>query len=98
MKLGSLLTFVMVLFSHPSNGDNWPRFRGPEGTGVCRESGLPATWSATENVRWKTSLPGPGMSSPVVWGDRIFLTDAMDKEGHKRALVCFARKAGKELL
>src|SRR5207244_5161731 len=43
------------------------------------------------------ALPGPGMSSPIVWGDRLFLTQALDKEGHQRALLCFDRKDGKEL-
>src|SRR5690606_21981797 len=42
--------------------------------GISPEGGLPLKWSATENVRWKTALPGPGHSSPIVWGERIFLT------------------------
>src|SRR5713226_757237 len=43
--------------------DNWPQWRGPDGTGQCREKNLPVKWSADgENIRWKTSLPGPGMS------------------------------------
>jgi outer membrane protein assembly factor BamB len=54
--------------------DNWPQFRGPSAQGISTETGLPLRWDATTNVRWKTALPGPGHSSPVVWGDRIFLT------------------------
>jgi outer membrane protein assembly factor BamB len=53
--------------------DNWPQFRGPH-QGHSLETGLPLKWSATENVLWKTPLPGPGHSSPVIWGDRVFLT------------------------
>jgi outer membrane protein assembly factor BamB len=53
---------------------NWPRFRGPEGRGVSMDTRLPDRWSATENVEWKTDLPGRGWSSPVVWGNRVFLT------------------------
>lgn len=79
--------------------DNWPRWRGPEGTGQSKEKNLPLKWAAEGNasIRWKTELPGPGMSSPIVWGDRIFLTQALDKDGKQRALLCFDRKDGKEL-
>lgn len=51
----------------------WPRFRGPDGTGVSTDP-VPLHWSATENVKWRLDLPGPGSSSPIVWGDRVFLT------------------------
>lgn len=56
---------------------NWPGHRGPDGRAVSRETGLPVNWSTTDNVRWKTALPGTGHSSPIVWGDRIFLTTAI---------------------
>src|SRR5438309_10649691 len=77
--------------------DNWPAWRGAEMTGQCKERNLPTKWSAEENVRWKTPLPGPGMSSPIVWGDRIFLTQALDREGSRRALLCFDRQDGRQL-
>lgn len=57
---------------------NWPQFRGPGGQGISAETGLPLTWSASENVVWKTPIPGRGHSSPVVWGNRIFLTTAVE--------------------
>jgi hypothetical protein len=63
-----------LTFGQPISGQNWPQFRGPESLGVSPERGLPLRWSATENVRWKTALPGPGHSSPIVWNERIFLT------------------------
>ncbi|MEX2168625.1 MAG: PQQ-binding-like beta-propeller repeat protein [Pirellulales bacterium] len=53
---------------------NWPQFRGPGSRGVAGGANLPDRWSATENVAWKTDVPGRGWSSPIVWGDRIFLT------------------------
>lgn len=56
--------------------DNWPQWRGPGGLGIA-EGTYPDTWSATENVAWKTEIPGRGHSSPVVWGDRIFLTTSI---------------------
>jgi outer membrane protein assembly factor BamB len=57
--------------------DSWPQWRGPLGTGVAPDARPPVEWSDTKNIRWKTVLPGRGNSSPVVWGDRIFLTTAI---------------------
>ncbi len=57
---------------------NWPQFRGPEGQGITRETGLPLEWTDTKNVLWKTEVPGRGHSSPIVWGNRIFLTTALE--------------------
>ena len=54
--------------------DNWPQFRGPNASGVSTNINLPDKWSATDNVAWKTDLPGRSWSSPIVWGDRVFLT------------------------
>ncbi len=55
-------------------GDHWPQFRGPGARGVADQEGLPSSWSATENVVWKREVPGRGWSSPIVWGDALFLT------------------------
>jgi outer membrane protein assembly factor BamB len=55
----------------------WPQWRGPLGTGVAPDGNPPLTWSESENVRWKTPIPGEGHSTPVVWGDRVFLTTAI---------------------
>ncbi|HSF16149.1 MAG TPA: PQQ-binding-like beta-propeller repeat protein, partial [Vicinamibacteria bacterium] len=70
-----LTTSLIVLLSAATMlvaDDNWPQFRGSGG--VVEDPTLPETWSATENVKWKASIPGRGWSSPVVWGDLIFLT------------------------
>jgi outer membrane protein assembly factor BamB len=56
---------------------NWPQFRGPGSTGVSDDRALPDRWSTTENIAWKTAIPGRGWSSPVVWGDRIFVTSVV---------------------
>src|SRR6266568_3161973 len=56
---------------------NWPQFRGPGARGLGASSNLPEHWSATENVAWKAEIPGRGWSSPIVWGDRVFLTTAV---------------------
>jgi len=66
----------------------WPRWRGPSGQGVASGSGYPDRWSAEENVLWRVAVPGDGNSSPIVWGDRIFLTTAHDG-GRRRSVLCF---------
>ncbi len=65
--------------------ENWPRFRGPDASGVADDDPrLPDTWSKTENVKWAAAIPGWGWSSPIVWGKRVFLTSAVsDKEYEK---------------
>jgi outer membrane protein assembly factor BamB len=59
------------------DAQQWPQFRGPGATGVAEGAALPDTWSTTQNVKWKTAIPGQGWSSPIAWGDRIFLTSAI---------------------
>ncbi len=89
-----LLGFLFV--TAPAWADNWPAWRGPNGTGISDERNLPIRWSATENIRWKAALPEPGNSTPVIWGDRVFLTQSLDK-GKRRALIAFDRANGKPL-
>jgi len=96
----SFLVFLAALFAV---GADWMQFRGPGGSGVSDEKGLPDSWSSKENIVWRTDLPGPGTSSPIVVGKRIYLTcytgyglkegkDGMDKL--MRHLVCIDRAKG----
>lgn len=55
----------------------WPQFRGPGGTGFLDEARLPTTWSATSSVAWSVEIPGRGWSSPITWGDQVFVTSAV---------------------
>ncbi len=57
--------------------ENWPQWRGPYGTGAAPNANPPVEWSEAKNVRWKVAVPGKGHSTPIVWGDRIFLTTAV---------------------
>ncbi|MBN2243873.1 MAG: PQQ-binding-like beta-propeller repeat protein [Acidobacteria bacterium] len=67
--------FLALLLSLPwALAENWPQWRGPSSSGVSGSSGLPTHWNAEEHVKWKASLAGLGASSPIVWGDRIFVT------------------------
>lgn len=74
---------------HASGDENWPQFRGPQVMGQSDGAGLPERWSATENIAWKTRIPGTGWSSPVVWEGRVYLTTAVSEareEEHKKGL------------
>ena len=98
MKIAQWLTStaLLVLTRGSSLAENWPQFRGPGGQGVATEKNLPLKWSATENVAWKTALPGESWSSPVVWGDRVFVTTATDG-GESCRVVSLERKTGRIL-
>ena len=92
--LGILLCSLFCLAACDSvQAENWMRFRGPTGQGLSNETNLPVTWSATESVKWKTSLPGKGWSSPIVYEDLIFLT-ASTEEGVSCQVICLNRKDG----
>jgi outer membrane protein assembly factor BamB len=72
---------------------DWPQFRGPLGQGHSTSKGVPITWSETENIAWKTPIPGRGWSSPAIQGDQIWLTTAVD-EGHTLRAICLDRASG----
>ncbi|MBM4039953.1 MAG: hypothetical protein FJ290_15730 [Planctomycetes bacterium] len=78
---------------------NWPQWRGPTCTGVTDEKGFPTTWGGKEgaNVLWKAELPKneESPSSPIVWGDRVFVTVSLREDGHR--VACYARADGKLL-
>jgi outer membrane protein assembly factor BamB len=77
-------------------GDNWPQFRGPIGDNVSDANGLPTTWSEAQNIKWKTPLHDRGWSSPVVWGDQIWMTAATE-DGTKDFAICVDKNTGKIL-
>jgi outer membrane protein assembly factor BamB len=76
-----------------TRADNWPQWRGPENNGISKETNLPAEWGETKNLAWKLKLPGMAGSTPVIWGERIFLTSA---DGKDVVLLC-ANTGGREL-
>ena len=75
---------------------NWPSWRGPTALGMTTDLNLPTHWTRTENVRWRVELPEPGNSTPIVWGDRVFVTQPL-KSQNRRTLMCFDRATGKLL-
>ncbi len=112
MKIVSLILqavwTLLILFSGMAAGqEDWSQFRGPGGQGVSQGKDLPVTWSDTENLVWKTELPGAGGSAPILLGDRIFLTSYSGYavtggsrgalEDLQRHVLCLQRKDGKLL-
>lgn len=74
---------------------DWPRFRGPNGTGAGPDTGFPVKFSATENLLWKAAIPGSGASSPIVSAGKVFVQSA-SPDGRERFLICLDAKDGKE--
>ena len=76
LSLIGMIIIGIAWAQHPSQaaGENWPQWRGPYQTGVSDAENLPTTWSGTENIVWKTALPSWSGGTPIVWGDKIFLT------------------------
>jgi outer membrane protein assembly factor BamB len=78
MCRAALLALPLALLARPAWADeHWPAFRGGDRAGVAEAATLPAAWDPATNVAWKADVPGRGWSSPVVWGDRVFLTTAV---------------------
>ncbi len=97
-RLSGLLLLAACAAIGPAltaDAGNWPRFRGPNGTGGSDDSDIPVKWT-DENVAWKVALPGAGNSSPIVWGDRLFIQSA-STDGKERYLLCLSTTDGKEV-
>ena len=95
MKRLPLVMCCLLLASAAVAGD-WPAWRGPLGTGVSDEKNVPLTWSKDENIKWKVTLEGPGNSTPIVAGSRVFVSSSPAKT-KLRGLICLDRNTGKEL-
>ena len=87
----SLLMLCLATRQVPA--ENWPMWRGPRADGSSIETNVPTRWSSTQNVRWAVPIPGKGHSSPVVWGDRIFVTTCLE-DTRQRMLLCLDRSDG----
>src|SRR5688572_26375650 len=89
----SLVACSIALLTIGARAADWPQFRGPTGQGISAETKLPLHWGAESNVLWKTSVPGEGWSSPIVWKDKVFVTSATDR-GTSCRVIAFDRKSG----
>ncbi|MBM3870746.1 MAG: serine/threonine protein kinase [Verrucomicrobia bacterium] len=105
MHLVSVFALLLVLISTQILAADWTQFRGPGGSGISDSKGAPLKWSDTEGLAWKIDLPGPGTSSPIVFGNKIFLTcytgvqpgRGASLDDLKRHLLCLDRATGKLL-
>ena len=102
----ALITIVPILaFSPAAPAQDWPRFRGPDGSGATKARRLPTEWSDDKNLVWKTALPGPGASSAIVVGDKVFVasysgyglseSDAGDRGDLRLNVICVDKRSGK---
>lgn len=93
---GVLVAACMLLFAATRivAAENWPEFRGPTAEGHADDAELPTIWSETENIAWKTAIHGRGWSSPVVWGNQVWLTTATE-DGKQMFALCVERDSGK---
>ncbi len=93
MRIPFFALISLALSAGIVRAENWPGWRGPRGDGTSHEKTLPLTWSEAENLRWKTPIAGKGHSSPIVWGDRVFVTTCLEDKG-ERVLICLDRRDG----
>jgi outer membrane protein assembly factor BamB len=94
IRLAAAVLAIAILIS-PCRGENWPQFRGANGSGVSEERCAPSEWSANQ-ISWKIDLPGVGHSAPVIWGNKLFLTSA-DDTGTTRLVLCLDARTGKTI-
>ncbi len=109
MKPKTLLLYAscIAFLILPAGAADWPNFRGPHSSGISEEKDLPTKWSDKENLVWKIDLPGPGSSSPIVWGDKVFVAcysgygvnrqSPGNQDDLARHLLCVDRTQGKVL-
>ena len=91
-----MVAFVAGL-AFSAEAGNWPSWRGDvAGSGIVRGEKIPLEWGTKKNVRWRVPLPDRGNSSPIVWGDKVFITQATDSD-NRRTVMCFDKGTG-ELL
>lgn len=92
----SPLLFALFLLAAAARAENWDNWRGPAHNGSSPEKNLPATFSKTDSVKWVAAMPGASAGTPVIWGDRVFVTTADTKSG-KQAALCLDRRTGAQL-
>ena len=94
------VVLLVLLFSSGtyanSGNENWPYWRGPDNTGAAKSGNPPTKWSETENIKWKVEYPGEGLSTPIIWGNKIFFLTAIKSEGnaYKFDFVCMDKSNG----
>lgn len=94
MKICSLIGLGVLAWTGTLQATNWPSWRGPNQDGTTTETRFPLSWNRDQNIKWRSPLPEAGNSSPIVWGDVVFVTQALG-DGQERTLMAFDRQTGK---
>ena len=99
--MSRLILCILFLLASPillAAETNWPMWRGPQGDGSSSEENIPTKWNGKtgENIAWKVEIPGTGHSSPIVWGDRVFVVSCLEDK-KERVLISLDRKTGKTI-
>ena len=89
---------IALTCAETADGRQWPAFRGPDGQGHSSERGLPLTWSETQNIAWKTKVPGLGWSSPVIANGRVWITTAVEERGISLRALAYDIETGREVV
>jgi outer membrane protein assembly factor BamB len=95
LPAASLICLSLCLLPRAADAQEWTRFRGPNGSGTSDATTIPAQWTA-KDYRWNVALPGMGHSSPVVWGDRVFITSAIEKDA-TQIVLCLRTSDGSQV-
>jgi outer membrane protein assembly factor BamB len=93
---GIVGSITVLLAAGTASAQNWPTFRGPDASGVAATAKPPVQWdlATSKNVAWKTVVPGLAHSSPIVWGNRIYVTTAVPSSGTPTVITCDSSKSG----
>ncbi len=97
IRLAAVICVGFVAASSTRGEEHWTSYRGPSDQGLCGSAALPTAWSETENIVWKREIPGKAWSSPVIRGDRIWLTNATE-DGTRLSVLCVDKETGKVIL
>ena len=96
MRLQFLILMVLLLPTNLPAQDRWPGFLGA-GASPLQADSIPTQWSPEKNLAWKVAIPGYGQSSPVIWGDQVYVTSVEGPNKEKLHIVCYSLKSGKQL-
>lgn len=94
IRVAALANLIAAAQISAAITDNWPQWRGPAGNGISTETGIATEWSDSQNVKWRTPMPGQGGATPAIWEDRLFVTSA---DGDDLVLICLKTTDGSEL-
>jgi hypothetical protein len=99
MRIGAAaILALMWALPAPAAAQDWPDFRGPGGQGHSPARGVPVEWGESRNVTWKSAVPGSGWSTPIVAGDRVWVTTAVENRGVSLRALAFDAATGRELV